>query len=126
MPSLRLYSLKTHTEDPPRTLIHTPNDVLHRVFAEGRELLKSDLPPVEVETQSSPELQWETPICEQLWRREWQSTPVFLSGESHRQRSLAGCAQAWKPSSQHAGEKRGVAGLLLGRTDKDGEALNSQ
>ena len=24
------------------------------------------------------------------------------------------CAQAWKPSSQHAGEKRGVAGLLLG------------
>ena len=25
------------------------------------------------------------------------------------------CAQAWKPSSQHAGEKRGVAGLLLGR-----------
>ena len=25
--------------------------------------------------------------------------------------------QAWKPGSQHAGEKRGVAGLLLGRTD---------
>ena len=24
------------------------------------------------------------------------------------------CAQAWKPSSQHTGEKRGVAGLLLG------------
>ena len=24
------------------------------------------------------------------------------------------CAQAWKPSSQHAGETRGVAGLLLG------------
>ena len=23
------------------------------------------------------------------------------------------CAQAWKPGSQHAGEKRGVAGLLL-------------
>ena len=31
---------------------------------------------------------------------------------------LAGlCAQAWKPSSQYAGEKRGVAGLLLGRLD---------
>ena len=28
------------------------------------------------------------------------------------------CAQAWKPSSQHAGEKRGVAGLLLGRTER--------
>ena len=24
------------------------------------------------------------------WKREWQPTPVFLSGESHRQRSLAG------------------------------------
>ena len=28
------------------------------------------------------------------------------------------CAQAWKPGSQHAGEKRGVAGLLLGRTER--------
>ena len=25
-----------------------------------------------------------------LWRRAWQPTPVFLSGESHGQRSLAG------------------------------------
>ena len=25
-----------------------------------------------------------------LWRRKWQPTPVFLSGESHRQRGLAG------------------------------------
>ena len=24
------------------------------------------------------------------WRREWQPIPVFLPGESHRQRSLAG------------------------------------
>ena len=24
------------------------------------------------------------------WRREWQPTPVFLPGKSHRQRSLAG------------------------------------
>ena len=24
------------------------------------------------------------------WRRNWQSTPVFLSGKSHGQRSLAG------------------------------------
>ena len=33
------------------------------------------------------------------WRREWQSTPVFLPGESHGQRSLAGTvhgvAQSW-------------------------------
>ena len=32
------------------------------------------------------------------------------------------CAQAWKPSSQHAGEKRGVAGLLLGRTERTNKA----
>ena len=25
-----------------------------------------------------------------LWRREWIPTPVFLPGESHRQRSLVG------------------------------------
>ena len=26
------------------------------------------------------------------WRRKWQSTPVFLSGKFHGQRSLAGCS----------------------------------
>ena len=26
------------------------------------------------------------------WRREWQPTPVFLPGESHGWRSLAGCS----------------------------------
>ena len=26
------------------------------------------------------------------WRREWQPTPVFLSGESNGQRSLVGCS----------------------------------
>ena len=26
------------------------------------------------------------------WRREWQPIPVFLPGESHGQRSLAGCS----------------------------------
>ena len=25
------------------------------------------------------------------WRREWQPNPVFLPGEFHAQRSLAGC-----------------------------------
>ena len=28
------------------------------------------------------------------WRRKWQPTPVFLPGESHRQRSLAGYKQS--------------------------------
>ena len=27
------------------------------------------------------------------WRRAWQPTPVFLPGESHRQRSLAATVQ---------------------------------
>ena len=36
-----------------------------------------------------------------------QSTAVTPAGQFN---------QAWKPSSQHAEEKRGVAGLLLGRT----------
>ena len=26
-----------------------------------------------------------------LWRRKWQTTPVFLPGESQGQRSLLGC-----------------------------------
>ena len=26
------------------------------------------------------------------WRRKWQHTPVFLPGESHRQRNLEGCS----------------------------------
>ena len=26
------------------------------------------------------------------WRRAWQPTPVFLPGESHGQRNLAGCS----------------------------------
>ena len=30
------------------------------------------------------------PLLGRSWRREWQPTPVFLSGESHGQRSLAG------------------------------------
>ena len=30
------------------------------------------------------------------WRREWQPTPVFLPGESHRQRSLSSYSP-WGP-----------------------------
>ena len=32
----------------------------------------------------------------------------------------------WKASSQHAGEKRGVAGLLLGRTERAARAAELQ
>ena len=36
----------------------------------------------------APHLQRSGPL---LWRRKWQPTPVFLSGESQGQRSLVGC-----------------------------------
>ena len=40
-------------------------------------------------------LQWRTPgfdpcVKKILWRKEWQSSPVFLPRESHGQRSLVG------------------------------------
>ena len=41
-------------------------------------------PPAMQETQVQPLSQ------EDLWRREWQPTPVFLPGESLGQRSLEG------------------------------------
>ena len=34
-------------------------------------------------------------ICSTLWRRQWQPTPVLLSGKSHGWRSLVG----WSPWS---------------------------
>ena len=40
------------------------------------------------------------------WRRVWQPTPIFLPGESHEQRSLAGYSQTWlKQLSMHTGSK---------------------
>ena len=33
---------------------------------------------------------WVTQVWEDTWRRQWQSTPVFLPGEFHGQRSLVG------------------------------------
>ena len=34
------------------------------------------------------------------WRKKWQPTPVFLPGESHGQRNLAGCSP-WCSNSWH-------------------------
>ena len=34
-----------------------------------------------------------------FWRRKWQPTPVFLSGEFHGQRNLAGCS-SWDHKSR--------------------------
>ena len=38
-----------------------------------------------------------------LWRREWQSTPVFFPGESHGQRSLVGHSPGGCKESRHDG-----------------------
>ena len=37
-----------------------------------------------------------------LWRRKWQPTPGFLPGESHGQRSLAGCSLRCRKKSDTA------------------------
>ena len=44
------------------------------------------------------------------WRREWQSTPVFLPGESYEQRSLGGYSRNY--SSQNGLEVSTHPGLL--------------
>ena len=36
------------------------------------------------------DVNFDHPVGKISWRREWQPTPVFLPGESHGQRSLAG------------------------------------
>ena len=48
------------------------------------ELVKKKNPPAMQEAWVRS-LGWKIP-----WRRKWQPTPVFLPGESHGQRSLAG------------------------------------
>ena len=56
------------------------------------------------------------------WRRAWQPTPVFLPGESHRQRSLARYSP-WDPkeldtpeqlSTQNSVRERGGVGQVQG------------
>ena len=68
------------------------------------------------------------------WRRKWQSTPVFLPGESHRQRSLVGYSQELDTTKglnhHHHSKKRKSKGKMLGgergnvTTDKTKETMN--
>ena len=51
-------------------------------------LVVKNLPANAVDLKRSRFDHWVGKIC----RRAWQPTPVFLSGESHGQRSLAGCS----------------------------------
>ena len=42
--------------------------------------------------------------ADHLWRRKWQPTPVFLPGESHGQRNLAGCSPCGRKSRTQLSE----------------------
>ena len=41
-------------------------------------------------SQSAKSLKMTFKALQDFWRRKWQTTPVFLPGESHGQRSLVG------------------------------------
>ena len=45
------------------------------------------------------------------WRRKWQPTPVFLPGESHGQRSLAGCSPWGRKESDTTEQNEEEEGL---------------
>ena len=60
------------------------------------------------------------------WRRAWQPTPVFLPGESHGQRSLAGYSpygvaeSQTQLSKQHTGCRQGRKGDVMETQDDQG------
>ena len=51
------------------------------------------------------------------WRRAWQRTPVFLPGESHGQRSLAGHSSWGQKESDTTEPVSTCASFLIERTD---------
>ena len=56
---------------------------------------------------------WEIP-----WRKKWLPTPVFLSGESHGQRSLMGYSP-WGHKELNMNEGQSMTALRVGRREKD-------
>ena len=48
------------------------------------------------------------------WRREWQPTPVFLPGESHEQRNLAG----YSPWESRVGHNRSDLACMKDRIQR--------
>ena len=62
------------------------------------------------------------------WRRKWQPTPIFLPGESHGERNLAGfspcCCRVrhdWSDLA-HTDSSLIVSWIFIGRTDAEAEA----
>ena len=85
-PVLQVDSLSAELPGEPCEMIPHCNFILHflivsEIFPGGSAVKNS---PAMQETQLYP---WVKKIP---WRRKWQPTPVFLSGKSHGQRSLAG------------------------------------
>ena len=48
-------------------------------------------------------MQFDPWVRKMPWTRAWQPTPVFLSGQSHGQRSRAGCS-LWARRDSHMTE----------------------
>ena len=46
------------------------------------------------------------------WRRAWQTTPVFLPGEFHGERSLADCSP-WGQKESHTTEQLTLTDLVI-------------
>ena len=60
-----------------------------------RYFSKDDAASLVAQTVKNPPAMWERPGLDPCvgkipWRRAWQPTPIYLPGESHEQRSLAG------------------------------------
>ena len=53
------------------------------------------------------------PVGKIPWRRKWQNTPVFLPGESHGQRILAGCS----PQGRTVGHNESDLACMQGNKD---------
>ena len=51
------------------------------------------------------------------WRRAWQSTPVFLPGESHGQKSLVGYS-LWGPKESDTTKRLSTAQHMISNTKK--------
>ena len=50
----------------------------------------------------------DSPWVRKIWRRAWQPNPVFMRGESHGQRSLAGYS-LWSYKESYATEQRALS-----------------
>ena len=67
--------------------------------------------------QETPEMQVQSLGGEVPWRRNWKPTPLFLTGKSQGQRSMAGYEPGGQKESDttehHAREIRAHSSLLL-------------